>query len=974
MNLERRGAILAVALLCAIGLAAPAGAQPAAETQMRIALDDGPDGAALSVLDQAGTLAFPVAVRLELRDPLATALSDARLAALERRKIPLWLAIPAPLSAADVELWRGEVRALLERRQLTLSILEVVVDRQPASVAAFAMQVAATEARARRPGVVLAIGGPGMADADRRREIYVADLAPYVDLLAVATSGDGISAWLRQVDPSARLALRGAADAPPGVEPTRRVVEDVLVDVGTEVAARAWRASDLTGEALRALAPLAALLTHPVSALDAGAVGLRLTTGQQSVLTSVRHRLLFDTGTFSTFLVYWGDAAGAPLDVSLTLPVEGVPGLRDLLTGARPAVTGYRRDATTRRIDVSVPLTGRPMLVDFNEGATDVMVERSEVSAATTLSVAEIISRHQQAQLTQDVLVRQYAASARWRQHFRPTVTDAGYDVVTENRYFVEGPTVEWEELSFSVNGSKWGADRPPFPLLQPEKVLSLPLQLRFDEGYTYRLDGVDRVDGFDCYVVRFEPVRKDSALYRGTVWIDRRTFARIRVHAVQGGLSAPVVSNEETHRYSLATTIDNQPVFLFSGLSARQIVLVAGRNLLVEKEVTFSDFRVNDETFEAARAAARVSNRIMFRETDAGLRYFLKEGDTRVVSDTQTTRAKALAMGTYIDASYSFPLPIVGINCLNFRLGGSQNTQLALLFGGVLAAGNIQRPKLGSTKLDASLDFFAIAVPSSDRLYEPGGEVEAESVLTWPLSTGLNLGWQATPFQKLTFQYQLRFDIYTRDRTTAETFQPPSSTLTNGIGGAWEYRRAGYSVTANGTWFTRSRWHDWGSGAAPDEDEPSVAAARDYAKYSLGVSRNFFPGPFQKIYVNAGWFGGRDLDRFVQYQFGMFDDTRIHGVPASGVRFSEVALARGAYSLNVFEIYRLDLFVEHAWGRSGGSDAAWEPLPGVGAAVNFRAPRNTILRADVGKSWLPDRYSGLGSMSLQVLILKPLR
>jgi hypothetical protein len=432
-------------------------------------------------------------------------------------------------------------------------------------------------------------------------------------------------------------------------------VEDVLVDVGTEVAARAWRASDLTGEALRALAPLAALLTHPVSALDAGAVGLRLTTGQQSVLTSVRHRLLFDTGTFSTFLVYWGDAAGAPLDVSLTLPVEGVPGLRDLLTGARPAVTGYRRDATTRRIDVSVPLTGRPMLVDFNEGATDVMVERSEVSAATTLSVAEIISRHQQAQLTQDVLVRQYAASARWRQHFRPTVTDAGYDVVTENRYFVEGPTVEWEELSFSVNGSKWGADRPPFPLLQPEKVLSLPLQLRFDEGYTYRLDGVDRVDGFDCYVVRFEPVRKDSSLYRGTVWIDRRTFARIRVHAVQGGLSAPVVSNEETHRYSLATTIDNQPVFLFSGLSARQIVLVAGRNLLVEKEVTFSDFRVNDETFEAARAAARVSNRIMFRETDAGLRYFLKEGDTRVVSDTQTTRAKALAMGTYIDASYSF-------------------------------------------------------------------------------------------------------------------------------------------------------------------------------------------------------------------------------------------------------------------------------------------------------------------------------
>ena len=88
------------------------------------------------------------------------------------------------------------------------------------------------------------------------------------------------------------------------------------------------------------------------------------------------------------------------------------------------------------------------------------------------------------------------------------------------------------------MNGSRWGADRPPFPLLQPEKVLSLPLQLRFDEGYRYRLDGSDRVDGYDCYVVRFEPVRNDAALYRGTVWIDDKT---VRAHSRPGGAERPV-------------------------------------------------------------------------------------------------------------------------------------------------------------------------------------------------------------------------------------------------------------------------------------------------------------------------------------------------------------------------------------------------------------------------------------------------
>jgi hypothetical protein len=32
------------------------------------------------------------------------------------------------------------------------------------------------------------------------------------------------------------------------------------------------------------------------------------------------------------------------------------------------------------------------------------------------------------------------------------------------------------------------------------------------------------------------------------------------------------------------------------------------------------------------------------------------------------------------------------------------------------------------------------------------------------------------------------------------------------------------------------------------------------------------------------------------------------------------------------------------------------------------------MLRADVGKSLLPDRYRGVGSATLQVMILKPLK
>ena len=78
------------------------------------------------------------------------------------------------------------------------------------------------------------------------------------------------------------------------------------------------------------------------------------------------------------------------------------------------------------------------------------------------------------------------------------------------------------------------------------------------------------------------------------------------------------------------------------------------------------------------------------------------------------------MAMGVTIDPSYAFPLPIFGINYLNFAFG-SPDTQFAMLFAGVLAAINIQRPKVPHTPFDASLDFFGIAVPSSDRRVRRG-------------------------------------------------------------------------------------------------------------------------------------------------------------------------------------------------------------------------------------------------------------
>jgi hypothetical protein len=191
-------------------------------------------------------------------------------------------------------------------------------------------------------------------------------------------------------------------------------------------------------------------------------------------------------------------------------------------------------------------------------------------------------------------------------------------------------------------------------------------------------------------------------------------------------------------------------------------------------------------------------------------------------------------------------------------------------------------------------------------------------------------------------------------------------STATNGIGVAWEWKRAGYALTVGSSAHRRVRWEAWGN---PGDYDP---ANQDYLKYTASVTKDFFVG-FQKIHLNAAYYGGSDLDRFSQYQFGFFDDNRVHGVPSAGVRFAELGMARGSYSLNLLDVYRLDLFFDQAFGRNRQVAREWQALTGVGLGFNMRGPKSTMLRGEIGKSFLPANYREPGSIVFQFQVLKPL-
>ena len=144
-------------------------------------------------------------------------------------------------------------------------------------------------------------------------------------------------------------------------------------------------------------------------------------------------------------------------------------------------------------------------------------------------------------------------------------------------------------------------------------------------------------------------------------------------------------------------------------------------------------------------------------------------------------------------------------------------------------------------------------------------------------------------------------------------------------------------------------------------------------AKYSVGVSRNVFFGPFQKLLVNGGVVRGKNLDRFVQYQFGMFDDTRIHGVPASGVRFGELAMVRGSYH-STCSRFTGWTFSSSKHGvasrrRSRTGSRSWHGrCREFSRAVEYHPSRGFGKSRAAGSA-----IAASGSATLQALLLKPL-
>lgn len=850
--------------------------------------------------------------------------------------------------------WRPEGGAAAEPAETAYLLKRVAV----------ALSGAAPEAR-----VAL---GPVPAEVGFLRALYRADVAGYLEAVTVAPADEVVlgelAAALGELDPGRPLVVDGAVLPDPPLAALAAAARNTA-------AGAALTLFEVRGaEPAAAVVPLAVLGRELVGdvALDpyatpSGAEAWAFVRGEDLGLRVIAVSPAAGAGGEE-------GAAAAPLTLTFPDPQLRAPERVDPAGGTAQPIYGAERTAgglLVRVVDpepVTVLRLGRAGVEELGEVAG--VEERLEVAGERQVPVEEILRRLQAFEDAQARRIDHYSATNTTHLRFGVGAGPQAFEATLEGPYFFDPETgADWAWQSFYVNGVRWrGRTIPEIPLVQPEKAAAMPLEITFDRTYTYRLRGVETVDGREAWVVDFAPAagveageaagaageqaRAAASLYRGTVWIDRQLSARLRTRAVQLGLTGEVISNEETLHYRPIDAAGEpapwQPASFVLPLRvvSQQLLSVVNATTLVERETLLTHVTINGADFAERRAAVAASPVTMVRDTERGLRYLVPEGEggERVVKEGFDASKWFLVGGVFHDDALDYPLPLGGVDYLDLDFRGS-GAQLNGFFAGALLTANLAHPRIGGSRFDAGADLFAIALPLGDTVYRDDEEIAAEEVEMRPASVAVKLGRPLGSFAKVSSEYRLSSRDYSRADDTAEEFALPSDHLEHTLRLSGRLTRFGWSLGLDGGYSRRSEWEPWGPPGAPGWSPDH----EDFLYWGASLEKTWHLDGFRKLGAELAYVDGRDLDRFSKYGFGFFGDTRVHGYQSGRVRAERAYVAHASYGFEIGQLLRLDALADVAWATDEETGLDNETLAGVGVAGTFVGPWQTLVNLDVG-------------------------
>lgn len=633
---------------------------------------------------------------------------------------------------------------------------------------------------------------------------------------------------------------------------------------------------------------------------------------------------------------------------------------------------------------IELPLASRALVLAWDRAASpDELKEDAGVSGEHEPTLDEILARHAERRARRQHQVKTWSADLTTTMRYQAGGSGRSIEVRIESRYYEgAGGLKEIENRRFFINGAPYAPRKgqpPELPLIQPEKITIVPLEIQLDKSYEYELRGKSIRSGRLAWRLAFRPVAGDATAWAGTAWIDAKTYDLLATDFVQSGLAPPILSNQQLESYGAVPSGDGE-AWLVREIDTRRVMSILGNNVVVDIGMAFGDPVVNGSSFEAQLDEARASDRQMLRDTDEGLRYLRKNDEGERVPVEATATKLFVIAGARVDESYEAGfIPLAGVNWLNNDAWG-KGIQVNAFLAGAINDVSISDPSLWGSKTNLTFEAFVPLVKQADRLRGPlDTDDDVEAASREPrLSVGV--GRPVGSLAQVGFETRLSHQAWSDTDDTSSDFAVPHDTLVVAAIGTFEVHAGGWDARASVERAERTEWEAWGPLDAAGD--PTIRSASGYWRWRVGVGRTFRPTLLQSITLEAESMGGDDLDRFSQYEFSAFGGAQLPGFEGTGIHFDEANMVHLTWGLSLFGRLGIDVSVGAARTRNAQLSAAdlaeigfRSTHVGIGLGGTVPGPWRTIVRFDVGAPISSPDYDGIaGRATAQVLFTKLLR
>jgi len=617
---------------------------------------------------------------------------------------------------------------------------------------------------------------------------------------------------------------------------------------------------------------------------------------------------------------------------------------------------GFTSDQKKGAADLHIAWDGKPQFILLERLRTGTVGtdEKIVVTGKYKIPVELIIARHQAVEQAQSLLLHNYTADAQVDYHFKVPGTTGSVDVTFENQFlFDKKDGARWIQKNLLVNGVKWrGKTIPELPIVEPEKINTLPLVLTMSRNYSYTYVKEELFGGYPCHVIEFVPIAGTQEQdVSGRVWIDKESYVKRQIRIVQKNMTPPQVSNAEFDKYSFQKS-EGRDFNVLSEIEAQQIFTVIGQTVTGEKEVFFTNIVVNDRDFDQKLDAALKSDAPILQDTEKGYRYLEKQEDgTRAIRWEEKTGKLAAVAGAYYDDSLDYPLPFAGVNYFDYNFK-KKNIQVNMFLAGPVNSLSISKSDF-LPRMDAALSGVFFLVPFKDQYFENGIERKDQELKSMSQHLFGSVGYRTTEFSKLKLTLDGRYTRFSDTGETADGFEVPKSHFDLAYGLSFDYSRKGWQAAANWEGHKRSSWENWGYGYMSDD----ILEKKEYALWDLTLGKTFYLPNFQKVGVSLSYMDGVDLDRFSKYEFTYMGTKSLSGFTGSGIRFERGAIARALYAFDVAKVIRFSAILDHARVKQDRNDPDWQKHTGFGFSGTVAGPWSTLWSLDIGyalKSGIP--------------------